>query len=65
MKTIMRVLFVTAMALTIVYSAGAGISFAIDKADSAAPSVTAYSDFVNGFPTDNGNHTPDVMGSLQ
>jgi hypothetical protein len=58
MKTLMRALFVTAMALTLFYGAGAGVSY-------AALSGPAYDDFINGIPADNGHQTPDVMGSWE
>ena len=58
MKTLMKALFVMAMALTLVYSAGAGVSY-------AALSGPAYDDFVNGIPADSGHQTPDVMGSWE
>ena len=61
MKTIMKALFVMAMALTLVYSAGAGVSYAIDK--DAANGGPAYSDFVNGAPGFQDGQTPAVMGS--
>ena len=54
----MRALFVTAMALTLFYGAGAGVSY-------AALSGPAYDDFINGIPADNGHQTPDVMGSWE
>ena len=58
MKTLMKALFVMAMALTLVYSAGAGVSY-------AALSGPAYDDFVKGIPADSGHQTPDVMGSWE
>ena len=58
MKTLMKALFVMAMALTLVYSAGAGVSF-------AALSGPAYDDFVNGIPADNGPQIPAVMGTWE
>jgi hypothetical protein len=61
MKTMMKVLFVTAMALTLVYSAGAGVSYASDKG--AGIGGPAYSDFVNGAPSFEDGRTPAVMGS--
>jgi len=54
MKTLMRALFVMAMALALFSSVG--VSYA---------SGPAYDDFINGAPTASDVHTPDVMGSLQ
>jgi len=58
----MRALFVMAMALTLFYSAGAGVSYAgCNIADNATLSGTAYTDYVMGIPSDDGRRTPDVI----
>jgi hypothetical protein len=58
MRTLMKALFVMGMALSLIYGAGAGFSY-------AALSGSAYDDFINGIPADNGHQTPAVMGSWQ
>jgi hypothetical protein len=62
MKTLMRAFFVMAMALTLFYSAGAGVSHADSKnAGNPALSGTFYDDFVGGVPADDGTRTPDAI----
>ena len=59
MRKMLKALFVTAMAFTLIYSVGAGVSF-------AAGNEPAYSDFIyEAIPDSHAAQTPDMMGAWE